>query len=365
MIYYFCQKEEFMEKSFGEFLKQKRQEKSITQKELANLLFVSESAVSKWEKDVAHPDITLLPKLAELLGVTEHELITASIDNTSREEKAQAKKWRIFSMSWSLFWLISYVVALIPCFICDLTINHSLTWFWIVLSSLLLAFTFTNLPRLIKKHKLILLPLSMFLALSLLLGVCCIYTKGDWFWVAILSLLLGLMMIFSPIYIAKLKVFEKLRKYNDFITIGICFILLNILLAVCNVYSVVNNYTSNTYWYFTIALPIAVCFYLVLNLLISVKFLKINRFFKTSIILTLITMFLYIPPAFIKFDNPTLQKEVNNEMNIFKANFSTWNTTVLDNNIHCIIALTLLGLSAVFLMVGIILYSKRKNADKK
>ena len=39
----------FMENSFGEFLKQKRQEKNLTQKELAKALFVTESAVSKWE----------------------------------------------------------------------------------------------------------------------------------------------------------------------------------------------------------------------------------------------------------------------------------------------------------------------------
>ena len=46
-----------MQNSFGTFLKQKRIEKNLTQKELAKLLIVSESAVSKWEKDVAHPDI--------------------------------------------------------------------------------------------------------------------------------------------------------------------------------------------------------------------------------------------------------------------------------------------------------------------
>ena len=63
-----------MERSFGCFLRQNRQEKHLTQKELAKLLFVSEYAVSKWEKDVAHPDITLLPKLAQILGVTEHGL---------------------------------------------------------------------------------------------------------------------------------------------------------------------------------------------------------------------------------------------------------------------------------------------------
>ena len=161
----------FMGNNFGEFLKQKRQEKKLTQKDLAKTLFVTESAISKWEKNIAHPDITLLPKLSGILGVTEHELITASIDMQSRKEKVQAKKWRTFSMSWSLFFYISYAIALVPCFICNLAINKGLTWFWIVFSALLLAFTFTNLPKLIKNHKLILLPLSMFLSLCFLLGV--------------------------------------------------------------------------------------------------------------------------------------------------------------------------------------------------
>ena len=49
-----------MGNTFGSFLSQKRKEKNLTQKELSKMLFVSESTVSKWEKDVAHPDITLL-----------------------------------------------------------------------------------------------------------------------------------------------------------------------------------------------------------------------------------------------------------------------------------------------------------------
>ena len=121
-----------MANSFGAFLKEMRQKKNLTQKELAALLYITESAVSKWEKDVAHPDITLLPRLAEILGVTEHEIITASIDNTARKEREQAKKWRTLSFTWSLFFYIAYAVALIPCFICNLAINKTLSWFFIV-----------------------------------------------------------------------------------------------------------------------------------------------------------------------------------------------------------------------------------------
>ena len=353
-----------MESNFGDFLRQRRHEKNLTQKELSKLLFVSESTVSKWEKNVARPDITLLPKLSEILGVTEHELITASIDDKAREEKVQAKKWRTFSFSWSLFFYIAYGVALIPCFICNLAIDKTRSWFWIVVSALLLAFTFTNLPKLIKKHKVIFIPLSTYLALSLLLGVCCIYTKGNWFWIPTLSVLLGLTIIFVPIYIAKYNFFSKIKKHNDFISLAVDFVVLNILLIVINVYTVINHYTVNNLWYLKIALPIVFGVYCILNLLFSVKFLKINRFFKTSVILFLINAFMYLPPLFIKVNNPTCQKNLD-DINILNADLFSWSVdTTLENNIHLIICLTLLLLAVIFFIVGTFRNLKRNDQNK-
>lgn len=350
-----------MNNSFGTFLKCKRQEKNLTQKELAKLLIVSESSISKWEKDVARPDISLLPKLCEVLGVSEHELITASIDEKSRIEKVQAKKWRTLSFSWSLFFYISYALALIPCFICDLVINKSLTWFWIVLSALILAFTFTNLPKHIKKHKQIFIPLSMFLALTLLLGVCCLYTGGNWFLIPVLSVLFGLIIIFMPIYISKYNIFKKLKNYCDFVAVGIDFIALNILLIAIDIYSVTNGYTNN-HWFFKIAFPITLICYGILNVLMAVRFLKVNKLLKTSIILTLIDL-LYLIPPFVKFKNIELQKELSHDMNIFKADFSNWKVAI-DCNIHAIVALTLLGLAILFLIAGLILYHAKKRKQK-
>ena len=348
-----------VQNSFGVFLKEKRIEKNLTQKELAKILFVSESAVSKWEKDVAHPDITLLPKLANVLGVSEHELITASIDDKAREEKVQAKKWRTLSISWDLFFYISYIVALIPCFICDLAINKTLSWFWIVVSALILSFTFTNLPKLIKKHKLIFVPLFEYLALVLLLGVCCIYTKGNWFWIPTLSVLLGLTIIFSPIYICRYKVFSKIKKYSDFISVAVDFIMLNILLIVINAYTVKCGYASG-WWYLKIALPIVFTVYLAINVLLSVRFLRVNSFLKTSIILFLTNGFLYLPPIFIKEKTPQVQREID-EINICKANLSRWELGVtLEQNIHLIVFLTILFLAFTFLVVGLV-YKGKKN----
>ena len=355
-----------MENDFGSFLKEKRQEKNLTQKELAKLLFISESAVSKWEKNVAHPDITLLPKLAGILGVTEHELITASVDNKSRQEKVQAKKWRTLSFTWSMFFYISYAVALIPCFICNLAIDKTLSWFWIVLSALVLSFTFTNLPKLVRKHKLLILPASMYLALCLLLGVCAIYTKGDWFLISAFAVLFAMIIVFMPIYISKYKVFEKIRKYNDFISIFIDFVALNILLLVIYGFTISNGYAISN-WYVRIALPVSLIVYLILNLLLSVRFLKVNRFLKTGIILFLTDLFMYLPPMFVKSKNQFIQNELIDDMNILKANLSVWKESLtLEKNIHLIIALTIILLAVVFVMIGTIraLINKNKNSPK-
>ena len=345
-----------MKTNFGEFLKSKRLEKNLTQKELANLVFVTESAVSKWERNVAHPDITLLPKLCSILGVTEHELITASIDEKVREEKINAKKWRVLSITWDMFFGIGYLIALITCFICNLAIDKTLSWFWIVLSALVLAFTFTHLPKLIKRHKLILLPTSMYLALCLLLGVCAIYSNGTWFLVASFSVLFGLLTIFTPIYISKYDMFNKIKKYNDFVSIGFIFIVLNILLIITNLY------TLNTgWWYLKIALPIVLFVYLIINILLSVRFIRTNRFIKTGIILLLINLFIYIPPMIINVDNQEIQNEIN-QANILKADLSIWKVdATLENNIHLLIALVLLLLSTVFFCIGVI--KSRINAN--
>lgn len=58
----------------GNFIYTLRAEKGLTQKELGDLLGVTNKAVSKWENGSAIPRVQLLPKLAEILGCTQEEL---------------------------------------------------------------------------------------------------------------------------------------------------------------------------------------------------------------------------------------------------------------------------------------------------
>ncbi|MBE6712704.1 MAG: helix-turn-helix transcriptional regulator [Ruminococcaceae bacterium] len=64
-------------RSMGEIISTMRKEKNLTQKELGDLLNVTDKAVSKWERDIACPDTQTIPKLAEILGISLEGLMKA------------------------------------------------------------------------------------------------------------------------------------------------------------------------------------------------------------------------------------------------------------------------------------------------
>lgn len=59
----------------GKFIAEKRKEKGLRQQDLADKLHITDKAVSKWERGLACPDISLLVPLAEALGISVMELL--------------------------------------------------------------------------------------------------------------------------------------------------------------------------------------------------------------------------------------------------------------------------------------------------
>ena len=74
---------------FGTFVAQLRAEKGLTQKALAELLYVSDKAVSTWERGLSLPDISALMPLSEILGVTVTELLEGRRIENAEEMDAQ------------------------------------------------------------------------------------------------------------------------------------------------------------------------------------------------------------------------------------------------------------------------------------
>lgn len=84
--------EEKVSETLGAKIARLRKEKGYTQEEFSQLLDVTAQAVSKWENDISCPDIMLLPKISQLLGVSIDEMLGNSAPKAepSKEEKPKA-----------------------------------------------------------------------------------------------------------------------------------------------------------------------------------------------------------------------------------------------------------------------------------
>ena len=117
---------------FGKFIKELRKKSNMTQKELGEKLNVTDKAVSKWERGLSFPDITIINSLAETFGITSSEILNAelgkkeeidiekaiqeAVENIMKEkEKRQEKRKKIQK----IITIISTVLFVI-CFIIQL-----------------------------------------------------------------------------------------------------------------------------------------------------------------------------------------------------------------------------------------------------
>ena len=64
-----------MAATLGTRIAEQRRKMNLTQDQLAEQMGVSSQAVSKWENDLSCPDITLLPSLSDLFGISVDELL--------------------------------------------------------------------------------------------------------------------------------------------------------------------------------------------------------------------------------------------------------------------------------------------------
>ncbi|MCI9263747.1 MAG: helix-turn-helix transcriptional regulator [Oscillospiraceae bacterium] len=167
-------------RSFGEYLRKKRLEMALTQKDLAQRLYVTESTVSKWERGLSYPDVSLVTAICGVLGISEHEFFAACDDDQAHAQEKAARRWRKTVVGLQRFFGVSYLIAIAVCFVCNIAIYQTLDWFWIVLTAIGLGTCFTNLPFLVKKNRLPICLGAATVCLLLLLISCWSYVGGHW-----------------------------------------------------------------------------------------------------------------------------------------------------------------------------------------
>ena len=101
---------------FHEKLQKLRKQKGFTQEELAETLFVSRTAVSKWESGRGYPNIDSLKAIAKLFSVTIDELLSSEEVLTIAEENGKETTERLRNLVFGLLDCSSTLFFFLPFF---------------------------------------------------------------------------------------------------------------------------------------------------------------------------------------------------------------------------------------------------------
>ena len=130
-------------KTIGKFISALRRASGMTQKELGERLFVSDKTVSRWECDECTPELSLIPAIAEIFGITTDELlrgernpVSDTEDHVARRQAKSEKQFRLMlhtkKKSFTNLSLISVgliTVGVIAAMICNLGFSRGLLGF--------------------------------------------------------------------------------------------------------------------------------------------------------------------------------------------------------------------------------------------
>lgn len=196
-------------KTFGEYIRERRKDSGMTQREFAEKLYVTESAVSKWERGMSYPDITLLLDICTILNVTEHELLTSSVDTQKRAAERLAEKYQRLTRSFCIF-MSAIFGGVLTAFGIACIVNSDFWIFPIAAASVMMAASLAVLPFLLARkpewepYKWAVSLGSTVLSAELLLLFCCMHS--------------GSMHVFPPVAM--------------WILTGAAFLLLPVILAI-------------------------------------------------------------------------------------------------------------------------------------
>lgn len=101
---------------FNEKLQELRKKKGITQEELAEILYVSRTAVSKWESGRGYPGIDSLKAIARFFSVTVDELLSGSEILAIAQEDSKQKENCFRDLIFGLFDISAAMLLLLPFF---------------------------------------------------------------------------------------------------------------------------------------------------------------------------------------------------------------------------------------------------------
>lgn len=134
---------------FGEKLQQLRKQKEWTQEQLAEALFVSRAAISKWESGRGYPNIESLKSISKLFDITIDDLLSGEEVITIAQTENRSNTGKNMSLLYGILDLMALLFICLPCYgqlengyIYSVSLFHytdTTKWLWIVYFCILIV----------------------------------------------------------------------------------------------------------------------------------------------------------------------------------------------------------------------------------
>ena len=242
----------------------------------------SDGACSASSSKAVEEHIAECSKCRQLL----EQLKDVSVDELLHKEKEDVivTQSRYFKRKSALAGSIIAAVFAIPILIClivNLVTGNGLDWFFVVLAAMAIPTSLFVVPLMAPENRMFLTMCSLTGSIILLLAVCCIYTGGNWFFVAAASTLFGLTVCFGPFIACRRPVNAYLGNHKGLAVMGACTVTFFLMMVCIGIYVSVPGYYLIA---FGISVPIVA---LVWIMFLVIRYLPVHGLAKAGVIVLL------------------------------------------------------------------------------
>ena len=245
-----------------------------------------------------------------------------------------------------------FIIPLCTCFVCNLAISGRLDWFFVVVASLLVVAAITVVPFAVKRRRIAWTSIAFSATTVLLLFVTCVFTGGDWFALASIPTIYGLIVLLLPFVLFEQKT-GWISTHKGIVCMMADTIFLFSVIGVCGYY-----FGSADYWRISLMTSAAGIVYSWIVFLFC-RYTKFNALIKAGILM-----------IFSGISMPVVSDYVNTIVNHERyrtfADFDLahWTERTVSPNVMFVIVLTCAVLGLTMMILGLVFrYNDKREAD--
>lgn len=159
----------------------------------------ADDVCSAASREIVEAHLEECPACADYLK----QIRASEAEGRLKDEKAlvidhQARRFKRRSAAFGSVIAALFMAPILVCLVVNLTSGRTLDWFYVVVAGMLVAASLVVVPLYAPDSKLFWTLCAFTASLMVLLAVCCLYVRGDWFFIASSASLFGLSAVFLP-----------------------------------------------------------------------------------------------------------------------------------------------------------------------